>query len=274
MAQEVVITCTDGTELAATLFPAAAPSTRVALLAPGTGIPRRYYSDYAAYLAANGIAALIWDWRGIAGSRPASLRNYPATMSDWATRDLPAVIDWACEHCADSVIGIGHSFGGQAFGLADRPARFERLLLVASQSGYWGHWPVPDKYVFRSAIAAMSLVTRLVGYLPAKAAGLGENLPKHVALEWFSWCRSPDYLGDYSGHRAIGAPVHSLGFTDDRLAPLAAREWLLERYGSTDKTLETIDPSDHALPGIGHLDYFSRKRAAALWPLMLDWLES
>lgn len=270
--RNVAIACPDGYTLAGTVFESRSAELPVVLIAPATAVPCRFYFDYAAFLCAHGFTTLTWDWRGIGGSRPQSLRGFGATMSDWATLDLPAAVDWATSSYGRQVIGVGHSFGGQAFGLADRAGCFDRLFLVAAQSGYWGHWPPPRNYLFRAGLALMDATTRLVGYLPARRFGFGEDLPKHVALEWFSWCRSPDYLGDYRGHRAFAVPIHSLGFTDDGLAPPAARRWLFDRYGGEEKTFETVDPAEHGVPGIGHLFYFREKCAGALWSAMLDWL--
>lgn len=268
----VTIVCGDDYALAGTVFEAAASTAPVALVAPAAAVPRRFYFDYAAFLADHGLTTLTWDWRGIAGSRYGSLRGFPATMSDWARRDLPAVIDWATDRFGRKVIGVGHSFGGQAFGLAGRPGSFDRVLLLASQSGYWRHWPSPDRYLFRAGIGLLDMVARVVGYLPARRFGFGEDLPKQVALEWFSWCRSPRYLGDYDGHRALDVPVRSLGFTDDGFAPVAARRWLLDRYGGGDKSFETLDPADHGFGKIGHFSYFRRHVGASLWRRELDWL--
>lgn len=38
------------------------------------------------------------------------------------------------------------------------------------------------------------LLCRTIGFVPSHAVGIGEPLPRDVALEWARWCRSPRYL--------------------------------------------------------------------------------
>lgn len=266
------IRCGDGYPLVVHAFEPPIPIGRTALIVTATAVRCRFYFDFADYLASRGFNVVTWDWRGIGENGPQTLKGFPATMRDWATLDLPAVMDWAKDRYGDPIVAVGHSFGGQSLGLADRAELFEKVLLVAAQSGYWRHWPVPDRYAFRSALAGMRVLTHLFGYLPGKAVGQGENLPKNVALEWFGWCRSPEYLGDWRGHREITAPVYSIGPSDDGYAPEAARRWLLDRYGGDEKIFVTIDPRRHGIDKLGHFGFFRKRVAAPLWVEPVEWL--
>lgn len=266
------VTCSDGMPLRAHLFRPPAANGRAIIVSPGTGIPCRFYFRFAEYLAEQGFTVLTWDWRGIADNRPASLRGFGATMMDWATLDQPAMIDWLTVECGSPLSAIGHSFGAQVFGLADRAECFERLVLLAAGTAWWKLWPAPGRYLFRLSIAVMETIAGIVGYLPGKAMGLGEDLPKGVALQWFHWAKQPRYHGQWSGARAIKAPVLSLGFSDDTYAPPQPRRWLLDQYGG-EKSFETIAPRDAGLDRIGHLDFFRSRHRESLWPCVLDWLQ-
>lgn len=270
--KEFRVVCGDGYPLVVHAFEPETPIRRTALIAAATAVRCRFYFDFAEYLASRGLTVVTWDWRGVGENRRGSLRGFDADMSDWAKLDLPAVIDWATARYAQPMVAVGHSFGGQAFGLADRAGRFERLLLVATQSGYWRHWPLPDRYLFRTALTVLPALAQLLGYLPARALGQGEDLPKNVALEWLGWCRSPDYLGDWDGHRRIRAPVYSIGTSDDGYAPEAARRWLLDRYGGEQKIFVTVDPREHGIGRIGHFGFFRKRLAAPLWVEPVEWL--
>lgn len=268
------VICEDGYRLAVHAFDADAPRDEIVLLATATGVPARFYLNFCSWLAERHYSSIVWDWRGVGENAPPVLRDSRATMLDWATLDLPAVVDWARERFDDRpLIGLGHSFGGQAFGLAGRPERFARLILFASGHAYWRHWPIPGRYLFRIAVSALPAVTRFRGYLPGRALGLGADLPAGVAAQWFRWCRRPDYFGRWDGHARITAPVHSVGFSDDRYAPLVSREALLQKYGGR-KQLTTWSPADFDLPSIGHLDFFRQRHATTLWPALLPMLES
>ena len=238
----VTITSSDGFPLAAQVFDAGNRCSGVVLLAPATGVPAGFYQHFAGWLAANGLTTVTWDWRGVGGSAPESLRGFAATMMDWACLDQPAVIDWASERFRMPLIAIGHSFGGQAFGLADRADRFARLVLFASGSAYWRLWPAPGRYLFRAAIGSWLLAARLFDYFPGRRLGVGADLPKGVAQQWLRWCLQPDYHGNWEGHGRMLAPVLSYGFSDDRFAPLASRQRLLDYYGGP-KELITVRPA-------------------------------
>lgn len=195
-------------------------------------------------------------------------------MRDWAELDLTGMIDWASNRFpALPLLIVGHSFGGQALGLAKGGERITAAVTVAAQSGYWGHWPSPIKYWYALLWhILMPGLTRLVGFFPAAALRLGEDLPRGVALEWSRWCRTPGYLDDWSGHRLLRAPLYSLGFTDDPLAPAGAILALHDHYGSTSQTRRMVSPGDAGLRHIGHFGFF-RPEAEKLWNDVADWMD-
>ncbi len=267
------VRCADGVTLLVDCYEPADRPDRVVLLSPATGVPAGFYRGFACWLAARGHATITWDWRGTGRNASGSVRDSSATMLDWATLDQPAVIDWALERYGQPLTGIGHSFGGQAFGLAGRPDAFDRLVLFASGHAWWGHWPAPGRYLFRAAIPVMLATIAVCGYLPGRALGLGANLPAGVARQWFGWCRRRAYLGRWEGHARMPAPVLSYGFADDTYAPLRSREALLGHYGGP-RRLVTVRPQDHGVSRIGHLGFFRRRNAGQLWSAFLGELDA
>jgi len=272
-AEPVRLAATDGYPLAASWYGPPEPEIAV-VVAPATGVKQRLYEPFARFLAGHGIGALTWDWRGTGESRPAQMRGFQATMRDWAERDLAAAIAWAASRSPDGrLYAVGHSFGGQAIGLAPNARRIAGLVTVAAQSGYWAHWPRPQRYAYAMLwYAGMPLLTRLVGYFPSKRIGAGEDLPKGVALQWAGWCRSPDYLDDYAGHRFFDAPILALSFTDDRFAPRAAVENLHVHYGSPDCLHRHVAPRAVGADRIGHFGFFREGRTPGLWNEVVAWI--
>jgi predicted alpha/beta hydrolase len=63
-----------------------------------TSVRCRYYSRFADYLFAQGCDVLTYDYRGIGESRPASLRGFQASWSDWGRLDFEAMLAHAAEH--------------------------------------------------------------------------------------------------------------------------------------------------------------------------------
>jgi len=279
--EELEIRAGDGFSLAATLHHPEAPEEEsVVLVNAGTGIRRGFYARFAAFLASCGFPVLTWDYRGIGDSRPASLRGLRAAMRDWGREDLEALLGWVGErHPGRPILVVGHSAGGQILGLAPSASRISAVLAVAAQSGWYRHWPVPRRYLMAGLWwGLMPAATALCGYFPSRALGLGEDLPKGVALEWARWCRNPQYMVDASGaplrpHFAdLRAPVLAFSFADDPFAPRAAVEQLLSFYTEANVTHRHVVPSEIGLRGVGHFGFFRETCREVLWKECVDWL--
>ena len=265
----------DGYPLAATLAAPTGDPRAVVLVAPATGVLRRIYSPFADFLREHGYAVATWDWRGIGASRPESLRGFTASMRHWATLDLAGVIRWAVHRFPDRpLLVVGHSFGGQGVGLAPNAGRIAGLVTVAAQSGYWGHWPAPRKYAYATLwYLVMPALTRTFGYFPSRRLGLGENLPRGVALQWARWCRNPGYMNTWDGHRRFTSPILAWSFADDAYAPKRAVEALLLQYGSEPIDHRHLSPGDAGATSIGHFGFFREGRTPRLWEETVEWMD-
>ena len=272
--EDLTIDATDGVPLGATRFSGAPDAPHVVLVAPATGVKRRLYRAFAERLAAGGMDVLTWDWRGTGDSRPRTLRGFDASMTTWATRDLAGAIRWARGGAPRArLVVVGHSFGGQAIGLAPNATELAALVTIAAQSGWYGHWPSAARWRYAALWhVAMPALTRVLGYFPARRFGLGEDLPAGVALEWARWCRSPSYLGDWSGHGRLRQPLLAIGFDDDPYAPPRAVDALYAAYGSDERTLRHVAPRDVGADRLGHFGFFQPGRAPALWDEVATWI--
>jgi predicted alpha/beta hydrolase len=192
-------------------------------------------------------------------------------MRDWASLDLAAALDWAAAH-GDPVVMLGHSFGGQAAGLAPNMDVARAIVTVAAQSGYWGHYRVPEKYWYAALwYAVMPAFAHTLGYFPGHRLGLGEDLPRGVALQWSGWCRSPRYVGDYTGHRRVTQPMLVLGFEDDPYASPRAVAAIHDEYTSASQERRILHPRTIGVPRIGHFGFF---KLPVLWGGVEEWMKS
>lgn len=270
----------DGYRLAGTLYRPSTPNGRAVLFQAASGVPQAYYGKFAAYLAERGFAALAFDYRGIGKSRPASLRGFPARMRDWAEKDVAGALDYLRQAVPGArLIGIGHSFGGQCFGLVPGNERYVAAMTVGSQSGYWGHW----RGAGRTGMWVLTHVllpgmARLLGYVPARVFGQGEDLPAGVAREWASWCRHPGYLvgalGVAQPYERFRAPMRVITATDDPYAPMRAVEAFLGFYPEAPKELVKVEPASLGGGPIGHFGFFRERFRETLWKDAADWLEA
>ena len=268
----------DGYRLSGTLHTPSTPNGRAVLFQAASGVPQAYYGKFAAYLAARGFAALTFDYRGIGGSRPVSLRGFPARMRDWAEQDVAGALDFLQQAVPGArLIGIGHSFGGQCFGLVPGNERYAAAMTVGSQSGYWKHWHGAERAgIWLVTHALLPGMARLLGYVPARVLGQGEDLPAGVAREWASWCRHPGYvvgaLDAAAAYARFRAPLRVVAVMDDAYAPMPAVEAFLGFYPNAVKELVKVEPAALGGGPIGHFGFFRERFRETLWREAVDWM--
>ena len=278
LSEKLRLAARDGFPLAATLHSPSASSGRAALIMPATGVPQEYYAKFADYLAARGFTALTFDYRGIGRSLEGDVRAVNARMRDWALLDGAAALSLLFEKHS-KVFLVGHSFGGQAFGLLPGAERAAAGFMVGSQSGYWKNWPALGRaWLWPVTHVALPLLSELHGYFPSSRFGFGEDLPKGVAIEWARWCRNPTYLvGDLGVadlYARFAAPLRAYAIADDALAPAGAVRKLLELYPSSRSELREVSPRELGERRIGHFGFFRERFRDTLWREAADWLEA
>ncbi|NIV47447.1 MAG: hypothetical protein GWN46_11880 [Gammaproteobacteria bacterium] len=149
------------------------------------------------------------------------------------------------------------------------------MVTLSSQSGYWRLQGGLQKFaVLLHAYVSLPLFTNLWGYAPWKRLGLGEDLPKRVALRWAGWLRDRDYLlGDSSlpreRYRTFTAPVLAYSIADDPWGTPRAVDAMMRAYPNVER--RHLVPSDCGLERIGHVGFF-RPRSEPLWNEVIDWL--
>lgn len=260
----------DGRPLAGTVHAPAAPDAALVVLS-ALGVPRAYYRRFASFLAERGVAVLTFDYRGVGGSVAGPLRKDPATLLDWGRLDVSGAIDLALRRWPGLPLwGLGHSFGGQAFGLSGRARDLDGAIVVAAGSGDLALYPPALQRKYRLQLGvALPLATALTGYVPG-ALGLGQDLPAGVVLQWASWCRTPDYMRGALGpdevhHHRIEAPMHFYDFPDDTFAPPAAAAALRAWYSRARVAHRTVAPADLGMKEIGHFGFFKPGPTERVW---------
>ena len=261
----------------------------VALINAGAGIAQPYYRRFAEFLARSGIPTILYDYRGIGRSRPASLVGFIASVEQWGALDCTALLHLlALRYPGSRRLVIGHSVGAFVTGFATNGALIDSMLLVSAHTGYWGDYARRARpWMYALWHVLMPAVTSVTGYFPARALHLGEDLPAGVAKEWadrrrgdFWWnLRRPDGEIDLARRDALLARFHqvrartlALRFTDDAFATEAATTRILALYANTDASTLVLGPSDAGGQKIGHFGFFRARMQHTLWPRVLEWL--
>jgi predicted alpha/beta hydrolase len=274
----VQLSAVDGVPLAGTFFASAGAPKATVVIPSAMGVPRRIYSALGEYLAESGLSALSFDYRGTGDS--ATKPGVRPTLEDWGQYDLAGALQWAAEQSPKRpVFALCHSVGGQLLGLAPNSELVAGAVFVASQSGYWGHWPGflrLGMFAFWHLVAPAAALS--FGYLKM-GRGEGSRIPRDVALQWARWGRHPQYIlsGDVAkrdrGHDRFNRPILSYAISDDRVfAPRAAVEELLRMYPAATKELRDIAPREAGVKRIGHFGWLRPALKDALWAPIAKWL--
>lgn len=276
-----------------------ADNSPIILLSSGVAIPRGFYDKFAHWLVKRGAGAVItWDYRGIGDSWPDSgpntgpdsgpdtgqvqKRAFQYKMSDWVRLDFPAVIEWIRAHYPDRPIyAIGHSFGGQVFGLVECNQYVEKAVTIASMSGYWRKMDFPDNYkAYLSLCVIGPLVGRIYGYIPGKF-GLGEDLSRAAHAEWAGWCRNKNYFFDDPNmvetrhFAAYKGPVLAIGLDDDTWATPELIDHLVDHFTNAKLERWQLSSADFDVQTgakVGHFGFFKQRFEQPLWDPLGDWL--
>ncbi len=286
---EVRLRALDGYELGGAFYASGTgtPVRQVAVLHCGAGIAAARYRRFASFLASGGIPVLTYDYRGIGVSRPRALRGFRAAIEDWAEYDCGGAIAWVRQHFPGSeIVAIAHSIAGLMAGGAPNAAEQARLVMIGAHTGYYRdylpRYRVPMTAIWHGLMPALAFV---MGYFPARRLGLGEDIPRKIALQW-GLRRAADLRPAASGIgsdrvqalldrcAALQRPALVVSMTDDAFATVEGVKRLLSYYPRLFPLQHIVfTPADAGTRRIGHFGFFGRRAGAALWPRLLAQLE-
>jgi predicted alpha/beta hydrolase len=279
-AEPVTITCADGVRLQGHFLPAQGSPAHAAaqpvLLCPATGVRQHFYLRFAAWLAEQGHAVLVFDYRGVGLSLHGPLKRCTATLAEWGQQDQVAALSWLLQRTGqDQVLLLGHSAGGQMLGLLPNHRHVSRVVGVAASTGWFKGMRLGFRLRARfGLLGLMPLGIWLKGYAPCSKIGLGEDLPARVARQWGQWCAAGGYATNavkrqpqQDFHAEVRIPITVVHAADDDIANTATVSDLMRTFPHARKQVHRIAPHEHGLRAIGHIDWF-RPSHRVLWPLL------
>jgi predicted alpha/beta hydrolase len=275
----------DGFTLQGRLYGDPAQARAAVLIAPAMGVPQRFYADFAEWLATQGHAVVSFDYRGMGASRPAqmkhSLRGLQADINTWAEQDASAALAWLDARVTKDtpIHWLGHSLGGQIFGMVPNRGRAASLVTIGVGTGYWLRNAAKARaYVWWMWFVAAPIAMKLYGYFPGKRLKKVGDLPLGVMQQWRRACLDRDYLVGVGGakmradYAAISTPILSLSFTDDEYMSARNTADMHAFYAGAPREMRRIAPRDIGAKAIGHFGFFRQRFADSLWPQVAQWL--
>jgi alpha-beta hydrolase superfamily lysophospholipase len=214
-----------------------------------------YLEALAGHLAAAGVEAWTFDFRGHGASVPPSPRDGCWGFADYVERDLPAVWEAVCAAAAGPVSFLGHSLGGlaamAAFGGGILPPP-ERLVLVAASPWVRGG---RGRLLRVGLTALMAGLARPLGYLPVRRLHAGTNdEPASYLAELAGWVRDGRWPW-LDGVARIAAPTYVVVGDRDFYCRMADARLVADRLAGP--------VALRLVPGADHFGFF--RRQPALW---------
>jgi predicted alpha/beta hydrolase len=263
--------------LTGTLFTPLHPEGQSLLISSAAGMLRRFYHAFAKHFASNGFTVLTFDYWGIgdSGGSPDALKKNRYNLAHWGSNDQAAAVSFLKASAPDVPLSlVTHSIGGQICGFNPEHPRIDRILMVASQTGYWrlfDGWHKYKMWFFWNAMIPWT--TPFFNYFPAGRLGLFENLPREMAYQWKRWGKRAEYMmafrdSDYFFDQ-LRMPILSLSFQGDTLAPPKSVDWLALQYTTADvrRVHYTVEGD---IPG--HFGYFRPRSKKTLWSYTHQWI--
>ena len=233
-------------------------------------------SLFAAWLANQGHAVLVFDYRGIGLSLSGPLKNSRASLTQWGQQDQVAALTFLIERSGSAqAVLVGHSAGGQMMGLMSNHAQLARVVGVAISSGWFSGMRAAFARQARFGLrVVMPLGSAVLGYAPAAWLGLGENLPRAVGRQWGQWCAAGGYASnavvgkpEQDFHAQIRMPLTAFYAQDDDIANAVTVADLLRTFPNAHKQAVCVEPAQFGLAALGHIDCF-RSSHQTVWPLL------
>jgi predicted alpha/beta hydrolase len=255
----------------------------ILLLAGATGVPQRFYKNYAEAANQQGFDVVTLDYRGIGESSPVSLAGFNMNYLDWAYQDLAALLSYADEQTQQGLkqvplFIVGHSFGGHALGLLPNVDKLQGAYLFGVGAGWHGWMPPIERLKVWSMWNLFApILVKIKGYLAWSMLGMGEDLPFGVYRDWKHWCRFPHYFFDDPTMSHVHQEFARCRFTiiaanaiDDLWAQPRSRDAFFKGYCNATVIKQDLKPSDYGLGKIDHMGYFT-KNASAIWQQSFQW---
>jgi len=280
--REISIPTEKGHSLLMTRFSGSENIRKTIIISSATGVLQGYYRKFASNFASIGYTVYTFDYYGIgkSGGKIDELKNNATDLKSWGSVDQAAVVAYAKNQKPDYEITLlTHSVGGQLLGFNPNYEQIDKIVLVASQTGYWKYfkgWHNLKMWLLWYVI--IPILTPIFGYFPAKVLGLFENLPKNMVYEWAKWGRQKDYLMYFHNDQEyffdkIRVPLLSFSFPKDHFAPKATVDWLTDQFKNAKVQREHYIPSNDKLHRLKHFGFFKEEFKNTLWKKTEEWIQ-
>lgn len=245
------------------------------IMAPAMAVPAGYYQHFCQWLSEQNWRVLSFDYYGIGDSTGQPLKQLKTTISDWAQLDCQAVIAYARSVQPNGeLVWFAHSIGGQLFGMIPNYHLVDRMITVATGSGYWRDTMPTLKYLSLGLwYGVVPWLVPMLGYFPGDKLGVIGNVPGPAMQQWRRWCLHHDYIVGaedlYQHYADVQTPITAYSFTDDEMLTQRNIDHLHDFYCNAPQQRHIVTPAQFELDKIGHFGVF-RRQYQPIWPQLFN----
>lgn len=280
--EKIIIKAEDGFLLSAIYACPAGGAEDTIVISAATGVKKEFYINFANYLLHKKYAVMLFDYRGIGASVPCKLNKLNASMLDWGTKDMKAIVNYLVhQKNITDIIWVGHSVGAQLIGFLNNQQHIKKVIAINSALGYWGYFPFPKKWFIWSLWYFVGpAMVKIYGYGPMRKIGWGENLAPVMMKQWRSWCLSKTYFKHsllsilkQDKFYQFTRPITSIYTSDDFIANDKTVPLMMDFFPNAPKRILKLPVEEYTNEKVGHIDIFRKKFSGKLWPWLLNIIE-
>ncbi|VAW09974.1 hypothetical protein MNBD_BACTEROID03-1853 [hydrothermal vent metagenome] len=278
--KELAIPTPNGYSLSASVFFSKNDIGQTLVISSATGVLQRYYSKFASFFAAQGFTVYTFDYQGIgkSGASTARLKKHSEDLKSWGKIDQATVVAFAKKEKPGTLLTlVAHSIGGQLIGFNPNHYLLDKVVMVASQGGYWKNFKgVHLLKMWLLWYVIIPGLTPLYGFFPSKKLGLFENLPKNMVYEWAKWGKEKEYMMHFYDKEdyyfdTVKVAMLSWSFPHDSFAPKKTVDWMTDQYrGAQVKRVHYIP--EKGTKQVRHFGFFKLAFKEPLWQQTLQWV--
>ncbi|MES1963769.1 alpha/beta hydrolase [Psychrobacter sp. AH5] len=257
-------------------------------LTHGTFSDKKVCLGIASYLCQLGHTCYVMEWRGHGhSSSPTEEFNFETV----ATYDYEATFCYLFDELKlDNLHCVTHSGGGVglAMFLVQYPDYIDKINSISTFACQaYGAVTTPIRY---TQILALKLVTKLLGYIPAKKLGLGPfNESYYTMSQWYDWNLQKNFKSSflkdkdknqYFDYRAamvdITPPVYAISGKGDRfVSPTRGCKLFFDNFGNADNVFIEYSLANSHLEDYDHTRVLmSRHSSNEIWPTVAAWIDN
>jgi predicted alpha/beta hydrolase len=256
-------------------FAGIAPISELIIVNSALGFPRQFYEPFAKYLAAQGYAAITYDYRGIGESQPYVHKSFKKACEVWGSQDFSGVVIFIQSMFPKYEIHvIGHGLGGCIVGYSTELRSVKTILTIASQDSWFKEWPPARRFqTFFNWMVVAPLSIAIKGRFDSWQHTDYERIDDEE-VRMLSLDPRPSFF-EKAGSKyfeLFTGKLLSISISDDPMLSNKGIARVHDKYKNATRLIREVFPEDLEVARIGFSGFFQERFKESLWSITVQWL--